>query len=244
MIKAVIDKIEDADEADRKHYKAGDGGKFYLDVTGLDEGTAHPAVGALVRAKKAASDESAARGAEAAKFKVEAEKAREDLHNRLKGKVEQSEYEALQKSYDQKLADATTNFTAQLTGRDSIIKDKFVVSEALSLATAIALNSDAAELLSESIQKRLTVEITTEGKAVTRVLGADGKPSAATIKDLKEEILATPKYAALLSGSKASGSGATPGAPGSGATGKVDWLRGSPAEVAAAAAKENPLIGG
>jgi hypothetical protein len=245
MLNAVIDKLEDADEADRKHYKPLDGGGFYADVGGLGEGTKHPSVGELVRAKKRESEAATAKAAEAATLKADLEKAREDMRKRLTGKVDKSDLEALESDYNKRIADLKAESDKQLCGRDAIIRDRFVESEARTLATAIALDANAADLLAESVQRRLSVEITTEGKAVTRVLGVDGKPSAASLDDLKKEIVATPKYHALLSGSKASGSGATSGSSGSGApSGKTDWLHGKPADVAAAATKKNPQLGG
>lgn len=245
MLKAIIDKLEDVDETDRKHYKPLAGGGFYADIDGLGEGTKHPAVGELVRAKKYESDEATAHKATAAKLKTDLEQAREDLRKRLAGKVDKSDLEALEADYNKRLADLKAQDERQLSERDKIIREKFVESEAKLLAGAIALDTNAADLLADFVQKRLTVEITSEGKAVTRVLGADGKPTAASLDDLKKEIVATPKYHPLLSGSKASGSGAQSGGSGSGApSGKVDWLRGKPADVAAAAAKANPILGG
>jgi hypothetical protein len=236
MLKAVIDKLEDVAEAVRGEYKAGEGGKFFLDVTGLEEGTGHPAVGELVRAKKREADEATKHATTAAKLKTELAEANEALHKRLQGKVDKSDHEALQASYEKKIKDATDEWTAKINGRDAIIRAKFVESEALSLAKGIALDDNAADLLSESVQRRLSVEITTEGEAVTRVLGPDGKPSAASLDDLKKEIVATPKYHALLSGSKASGSGAASGSSGGGApSGKVkNMATMTPAELVAA----------
>ncbi len=217
MLKAVIDKLEDADEADRKHYKPLDGGGFYADVDGLGEGTKHPSVGELVRAKRREADEATKQATAAAKFKAELNEAQEALHKRLQGKVDKSDHEALQASYEKKLADAAAESQTREGSLSASLREVLVDREARALATGIALDTNAADLLAESVQRRLTVEITTDGKAVTRVLGADGKPSAASLDDLKKEIVATPKYHALLSGSKASGSGATPGGSGSGA---------------------------
>jgi hypothetical protein len=245
MLKAVVSKLEDVAEADRGHYKPLASGGFFAEIEGLEEGTTHPAVGELVRAKKREADAATEYKTASAKLKTDLEQAREDLRKRLSGKVDKSDLEALEADYNKRLADLKADGEKQLGGRDSIIREKFVESEAVALAAGIALNPDAATLLAESIQRRLAVEITTEGKAVTRVLGPDGKPSAASLADLKTEILATPKYLPLLLASRASGSGASSGGSASGASpGKVDWLRGKPSDVAAAAAKANPVLGG
>lgn len=239
-MKAIVDKIEDVAEGLRGEYAAGEGGKFYLKLEGLEDGSGHPAVGELVRAKKREADTATAKAAEAAKYKTERDEAQEALHKRLQGKVDKTDHEALQASYEKKIKDGDDAWQAKLNGRDAIIREKFVENEARTLAASVALDTNAADLLAESVQRRLTVEITTEGKAVTRVLGPDGKPSAASLDDLKKEIVATPKYHTLLSGSKASGSGASgsQGASGASNGGSVNWMSGSPTELAAAAAKQ------
>lgn len=235
MLRAIIDKLDDVAEAVRGEYKQGDGGKFYLDVTGFEEGTGHPAVGELVRAKKREADAAAAKAAEAAKYKADLDKTREDLHNRLKGKVDQSDLEALTKDYERKLTEAQTTSKQEKDTLSASLREVLVDREARALAASIALDSNAAELLTESLQRRLVVEIGTDGKASTRVLGPDGKLSAASLEEFKKEVLATPKYSALLSGSKASGSGATPGGSGSGAPGDstANTATMTPAQLAA-----------
>jgi hypothetical protein len=217
MLKAVVDKLEDVSEAVRGEYKQGDGGKFFLDISGLEEGTGHPAVGELVRAKKREADEAATHKTTAAKLKGELEQAQEAMRKRLMGKVDKSDLEALEVDYNKRLADLKAEGDQHAGALSASLREVLVDREANALAAGIALDANAASLLAESVQRRLTVEITTEGKAVTRVLGPDGKPSAATIDDLKKEIVATPKYHALLSGSRASGGGATPGGSGGGA---------------------------
>jgi hypothetical protein len=236
MLKAIVDKLEDVAEPMRGEYKQGDGGKFYLDVTGFEEGTGHPAVGELVRAKKREAEAATARATEASKLKTELDAAKEALHKRLQGKVDKTDLEALDLSYQEKIKTLQTEGQAREGSLSASLREVLVDREARAIATGIALDNNAAELLTDFVQRRLTVEITTEGKAVTRVLGADGKPSAASLEDLKKEIVATPKYHALLSGSKASGSGATPSGSGSGAPSgnkDVNTAKMSPADLVA-----------
>jgi hypothetical protein len=244
MIKAVIDKLEDVAEAFRAEYTQGADGKFYVDL-GDRLPDNHPAVGALVRAKQHEAEERARVAASLASTKAELEKAKNDLHDRLKGKVLQSDLEALEVSYKTKIADVEARGKEVETRLQTSLRGVLVESEAQRLASKLALDADAAELLAESIQRRLAVEIGNDGKAIARVLDSAGKPSAATIEDLEKEIIGTKKYAGLLLGSRASGSSAA-GSKGGGSAspGKVDWLRGSPADLAAAAAKVNPLLGG
>jgi hypothetical protein len=243
MIKTVIDKLEDVAEGLRAEYKPGADGKFYAELDKLPD--SHPVLAGLKQAKQHEVDEHAATKTKLTTLQSELEKARTDLHTHLQGKGSRSEVEALEASWQQKLTTEQTKHTEALALRDTSLRGVLVDSEARRIAAKIALNAPSGELLAESIQKRLTVEITTEGKAVTRVLDAAGKPSAASLDDLEKEIVATPKYAGLLLGSLASGGSAAPAqGAGSATPGKVDWLRGNPADVAAAAAKVNPLLGG
>jgi len=243
MIKTMIEKLEDVAEGLRGEYKQGADGKFYAELDKLPDN--HPVLAGLKQAKQHEVDEHAATAAKLAAAKADLEKARTDLHTHLSGKNTQADKEALEASWQQKLATLENAHKEALSARDNSLRGVLVDSEARRIAGKIALNPPSAELLAESIQRRLAVEITSEGKAVTRVLDGAGKPSAATLDDLEQEIVATPKYAGLLLGSLASGGSATQtqGA-GSAAPGKVDWLRGNPAEVAAAAAKANPILGG
>jgi len=245
MIKTMIEKLEEVPEVLRSEYKQGSDGKFYADLGDRLPDT-HPVVGALVRAKQHEADEKQQVATLLAQTKAELEKAKNDLHDRLKGKVSQGDLEALEASYKTKITDAETAGKATADTLRSSLRDVLVNNVAMRIAGKLAVDSDAAELLAESIQKRLTVEYGSDGKAVTRVLDSAGKPSAATIEDLEKEIVGTKKYAGLLSASKASGgsaSGVIIGAS-SASPGKVDWLRGNPADLAAAAVKANPILGG
>lgn len=74
--------------------------------------------------------------------------------------------------------------------------------EAAKLAAKI---STAPALLLPIIKARLMADVSGDAP-VTKVLGADGKPSDLTIEKLGEEIVANKDYAAIIIGSKASGS--------------------------------------
>lgn len=239
-MKAIVDKIEDVAEGLRGEYVAGEGGKFYLKLEGLEAGSdgKHPAVLELLRAKQHSNTELQTVKQELADAKKATKDAQDALHARLSGKVDKSDLEALEKSWGQRLTDAQTEHTKQISARDASLREVLVTREALAMASRLAVEGSA-PLLAKSITERLSAEITTDGKAITRVLGADGKPSAASLADLEKEILATPMYKPLLLGSKASGSGAT-GSSSSGASssGNVDWLKGDPATLAEAAAKQ------
>lgn len=244
MIKTVIDKLDDVPEALRGEYKPGADGKFYADLDKLPDN--HPVLAGLLRAKQHEAEEKAQLATVLAATKVEVDKLKGDLHARLTGKVTQGDREALEASYQGKIADAEKAGAAVADGLRASLRSVLVEKEAQRLAGKLAVDSDAAETLAELIQKRLTVEIGTDNRAATRVLDAAGKPSAATLDDYEKEIVATKRYAGLLLASKASGSSASGNEIGRGSAspGKIDWLRGNPAELAAAAAKANPILGG
>lgn len=102
---------------------------------------------------------------------------------------------------------------------EATIKKIFVGDVAHRIASEIAIDEGAAELLSESIARRLSVEIV-NGNPVTRVMGQDGTASNASPDDLKNEYLQMKKFAGILRASEASGGGATGGGKGGGATSK------------------------
>ena len=244
-MKTIVDKLEDVAEALRGEFKQGADGRFYAQLEGLEEGSGHPAIGELLRAKQREATAHTEAKAQLAAIKTELDKAKKDLHDRLKGKVDKSDLEALEASYRQQIVDAETAGKAAEARLTASLRDVLVDSAARKLAAKLAVDADAADLLAESIQRRLAVEITADGKAVTRVLDAEGKLSALSFDGLEKEIVGTKKYAGLLLGSKASGGGASSSSGASGASpGKIDWLRGKPEDLAKAAAKINPLLGG
>ena len=75
-----------------------------------------------------------------------------------------------------------------------------------------------------------------DGKPTVVVLDANGKPSAATLEELKAEFVNDPAFAPLIVGSKASGSGASGAKPGSGAA--------TDSNTKAEAAKKNGDVAG
>jgi len=113
--------------------------------------------------------------------------------------------EALEKSWEQKLANETQARDDSISEYQSMVKRMTVGAEAQKLASELALPGSAEALLPH-VERRLTVEIK-EGHPIVRVLGTDGSPSALSLADLKAEIEGNKAFAPLLVGSKASGSG-------------------------------------
>jgi hypothetical protein len=77
---------------------------------------------------------------------------------------------------------------------------------ATNIANELALQGSANVLLPH-VRGRLAVDFV-DGNPITRVLGPDGKPSAATLDELKAEFAANEAFAPIIAGSKASGGGA------------------------------------
>src|SRR5512138_702236 len=103
MIKTLIDKLEDVPEALRGEYKPGTDGKFYADLDKLPDN--HPVLTGLLAAKQHEIDAHAATSAKLATAKTELEKSRSELQAHLRGKADRSEVEALEASWQKKLAD-------------------------------------------------------------------------------------------------------------------------------------------
>jgi hypothetical protein len=123
---------------------------------------------------------------------------------------------ALEKSWQDKLASTTADKDAEIKRLNDSLTGVLVDSVASQLASDLAIQGSANVLLPH-IRARLAVDYT-DGKPVTRVLDAAGKPSAATIDELKAEFAATPAFAPIVAGTKASGGGASGAGRGGAAT--------------------------
>lgn len=105
---------------------------------------------------------------------------------------------ALEKSWSEKLTSRESELLKQLEEKDTSLRTLLVDNVAQSLAAKLA--GDSAELLLPHIKSRLTVE---EGK--TRIVDAEGKPSALSIDDLEKEMRSNKLFAPVVIGSKATG---------------------------------------
>lgn len=141
---------------------------------------------------------------------------------------------ALEKSWQEKLATTQAEKDAEIQRLSGSLKNIMVDNVAIQAANDIACEGSAVVLLPH-IRARLAME-SVDGVPVTRVLGPDGKPSAATIEELKAEFVANPAFAGIIAGSKASGSGAG-GGNGGGAAPSGNRSKMTPADKAAFIAK-------
>lgn len=224
-VKLVVDKIEDVAEALREHYAVGTDGKFHLQD---DKGPVSTLASAKEHEKNlrvaAERERDEARG-QVTTLTEERDTAKADLETE-KGK-KGADVQALEQSWQQKLADANKAKDDTVAELSAEIERLLVTNTSTGLAHEI---STVPELFSDVISRRLKVEKGADGKYFTRVLDAAGNPSAATLDDLKKELLATDKYAAIIVSGKGSGGGAGGTGSGGGATEKK-WLEYSDTEL-------------
>lgn len=175
-----------------EHFKAEyieDGEGYRLDVDGEED------TGALKRAKD-----------REAQLRRDAEKKAKELEDRL-ADIEgddarkKGDIQTLEKSWQKKLDDQKAEADAKIAKLTGHTTKSLVDNVALALATEI---STSPKILIPHIRQRLQADF--EGdEPTTRVLDANGKPSALTIDELKQEFVANKDFSAIIIGSKASG---------------------------------------
>lgn len=110
------------------------------------------------------------------------------------------DFDTLEKQYQEKIA----KLEAEIVERDKQRDSDLVKSEALKLASSLSDNEHNQEILQMLIEKRLTAE-----NGQIKVTDGAGNLTIATIADLKNEISTSGKFDSLITGTKASGVGAT-----------------------------------
>lgn len=217
-LKRKLESLEGLDASLHSHYVQADGG-FVLQIEG-DEDT-----GALKRAKDHEKNLRVAAEARVAELQasVEALTAERDtaITERDAAKADKGkDVQALEASWQAKVDAANARLTEVQTALTSEVERLLVTNTAQAMAAEI---STVPELFQSVISSRLKVEKGADGQYFTRVLDASGTPSAATLDELKQELLANDKYAAIIISSKGTGGGAGGSGSGGGATEKK-WL--------------------
>ena len=110
------------------------------------------------------------------------------------------DFDALEKQYQEKIA----KLEAEIVERDKQRDSDLVKSEALKLASSLSDNEHNQAILQMLIEKRLTAE-----NGQVKVVDDLGNATISTIADLKNEICTSGKFDSLITGTKASGVGAT-----------------------------------
>lgn len=224
-LQAILDTLDGIPEAIKAEYKQVDG-KFHLDVVGGED------TGALKRAKDHEKNLRVAAEAKIADLGTQLEAAQQavatvtterDAARSEKGQ----DVAALEASWQAKVAAAEANATGIQTELTGEIERLLKTTTATALAHEI---STVPDLFGDVIARRLKIEKGADGKFFTRVLAEDGTPSAITVDELKQELLANKKYAAIIISGKGSGGGAGGSGSGGGAAEKK-WLEYSDTEL-------------
>jgi len=114
--------------------------------------------------------------------------------------------ETLEKSWSAKLEKAQKEFQKSLEDKNQFLRKMLVDNVALQIATEIA--GPNAEILIPHLKSRLQADLDSS-IPMTRVLDGTGNISSLSPTELGQEFVANPKFAAIVVGSKASGSGAS-----------------------------------
>lgn len=188
ITKAEYEKLH---EAIKVEYKA-EGEDFVLDAEGFDDASA------LKRAKD--------REVETRK---EAEAALVTANSELKILREaKGDIVVLEKSWKTKQLEADELHKKEVTRLTNFLNSSLVDAVAQKISTELA--GENADILVPHVKLRLSANL--EGdKPLTRVLDAEGKPSAMSVDELTKEFRGNKRYAPLVIQSMASGGGAAGG---------------------------------
>lgn len=127
------------------------------------------------------------------------------------GSVTKDDHEAIVKSLNTKLADADKKHGEVVAKKDKFIKNTLIDAKAMEIASKI---SKAPKLMLPHVKSRLAADLDGD-EPKTVVLDSDGKPSAYTLEDLSNELVANADFADIVIGSQARG-GNPPNALGGG----------------------------
>lgn len=198
MLNFKVDSLSGIDESLHSLYEEKDGA-YFLKVSGVIPESEIDGLkasrDALLAEKK--EQQRLAQEAENEKLRIEREALEEAA--RQKG-----DWQALEDSYKAKLAEKETEFTSQAENLRKQVYKLTVGDQALKLASEIS-KSHAIGIMTPFIEQRLTLD---ENNNV-RVLDLQGKPSAMTIDDLKQEFKANAMFQDIVVANNSSGGGAT-----------------------------------
>ena len=192
-LKRKIDKtaFDALDEVVKGFYEEKDG-KFFLKLEDDGEGELRRAFDRQKEELKILRDENKS-------FREKIEDA-DGLDARKRGDIE-----TLERSWKEKNEKLQKELTDKLSAKDAYIRQSLIDANASQIAAKI---STVPNLMAGHIKSRLDVDFSGEAP-VLRVLDKAGKPTALTLDELQKEIVENDEYAAIIVGSKASGSNAS-----------------------------------
>lgn len=210
-IDLILDALDGVDEAQKAFYAEKDG-KFVLDPDKYAEAKA----ASVAQGLKAKNDELLGEKKAAAAKAKEAEEAAARIAEEAAKKT--GDLEALEKSWGGKLTKAEEGYKATIAAQQKAIEGLTIGAAAKDIAAEMAVQGSAS-LLERVVRDRLSVEMGEDGPKI-RVMDANGKPSALSLDDLKNELRGDPALKPIITASKANGGGAA-GANGGAGTGKM-----------------------
>lgn len=198
-IKVTKEEYDALPEGVKTEYKAS-GDLYILDVEGYED------PGELRRARD--REKQAAKDAreEADRLKREAEEAKNN-NARNTGDIA-----ALEKSWKEKRDADVKEREDKLKKKDAWAEKQLKEAVAEKIAAEL---SDSPKVLLPHIKARLSADLSSDDPT-TIVLDANGQRSALTVAELVSEFRASPDFAAIIRGSKASGAGGGGGGRGAG----------------------------
>lgn len=180
----------------KEHYKA-DGDNAVIELTGDD-----PAFVKLKGEKEAA----VAKRKDAEKATATLQTSLDELNEKFAaGEVPKATVDTLKAQLQQKFDKDIKTEKDRTESRDRFIVRTLTQGAAKAIASEI---STVPGIMAKEVASRLTVTFDGDEPALV-VLDKDGKPTAFTTEDLQKEYVDNPEFAAIITGSKASGSGAT-----------------------------------
>lgn len=208
MLKYQLENLDGVEESVKQLYEEKDG-KYVLKIEGIPE----PEDLEGLKRKNQEFMEEAKVAKRKAKELEEQARQKEEENARKNGNIE-----ALERSWQEKLTKREAELLEQSKALESQVYQLTVGQTASTLANELAVSGCSSVLLPH-ITGRLQVE-TVDGQVKVRVLDAQGKPSAATVDDLKKEFRDNPAFKPLIAASHASGGGANGANSGGGAAKK------------------------
>lgn len=216
---AVIDKLEDVAEGLRTEYKLGEGGKYYLDVSGVDD---MPAVQGLKKAKQDLLDEKKTLQTKLTAYGDVTPEKLQELKDAAKGSGKEGQRIT---ELEQKLEQQSRQAQLEVQQAKDEAKKATGAAEMYFKRSEIQRAVKAAKgepaLLEHEMMKSLQVKQLENGEYALVVIGRDGqariKDSQAnpfSIDDLVTELKGNPTFGRAFDGLGKSGSGADPNAGG------------------------------
>lgn len=224
-IKAMLANLDGLDEATRAFY-AKDGDNFVLDVSKYTAAQVEKETGGLkAKVEELLGESKAAK----AKAKEEAEAAAKAAEEAAK---KSGDVAALEKSWQEKFDKALADANGKVDGLSALVSKLTAGNAAKTIAAEMAVKGSE-KVLEALIAPRIAAEFAGDDvKLVVR--GADGKPSALTLDDLKKEISGDAALKPILAGTNGSGGGAAGAGGGGGGAAPKGSFGGSKEERTAA----------